>query len=423
MATERRVDASSLVALRVGVGLLAFASAVRFLVRGWVEALLLAPGFHFHYYGFGWVDEPSPALAYGLLVVLALACLTLAAGVRVRLSAALAFVCFTWVELVDLSYYLNHYYFLSCLLALFVVLPPAPEVDGRVRAWQLTLTRVQIGMVYVYAGLAKLEPDWLVHAQPLKIWLARHAHLPLIGPYMDEAWLAHAASWAGASFDLLVVPALLWPRTRAWAYAAVLVFHVSTGLLFPIGMFPWIMIVCATILLAPEWPRAYLPTWLLRPAPARARAAMGLAGALVAVQLILPWRSVLYPGSVLWHEQGFRFSYRVMLMEKTGFVSFQVHDRQSGRRWQVDPRDELTAFQLRMMSTQPDMIAAYARHIADEIARERPGSEITVTVEALCSLNGRAHQRLIDPEVDLAAVQPSLAPQPWILPAPTTEPP
>jgi vitamin K-dependent gamma-carboxylase len=420
-----RVDAASLVLLRVFVGLLLFVSTVRFVARGWVDELLLAPSFHFHYWGFAWVAEPSPFAAYALFAGLCVASLMLAAGLCVRLSAGLSLLAFTYVELIDVTYYLNHYYFLSCLLALFVLLPPQPEADGRVSWIQLTLTRTQVALVYVYAGLAKLGSDWLLHAQPLKIWLSRHADLPIVGPWMDEPWLAHLASWAGAGFDLLVVPALLWRPTRPYAYAAVVGFHVITGLLFPIGMFPWFMIACATILLAPDWPRRFISpgSRLDRPRSRNHAALVGAAAVLLAIQLALPWRSLCYPGSVLWHEQGFRFSYRVMLVEKAGFVEFHVHDRTSGRRWTVDPRTELTALQIKMMSTQPDLIAQYARHVRARIEREQPESLVEVRVDAFVSLNGRPHHRLIDPAVDLAATRPGLAAQPWILPAPEVDPP
>ncbi|PRQ06789.1 HTTM domain-containing protein [Enhygromyxa salina] len=423
-----RVDASSLVILRVFVGLLVCVSALRFVARGWVSELLLAPSFHFHYWGFAWVRAPGPALAYGLFAVLAAASLALAAGVRVRLSALICWVAFTYIELIDLTYYLNHYYFITCLLATFVLLPPRPDADGRVSRAKLTLVRVQVGLVYVFAGVAKLGSDWLVHAQPLRTWLAQHADLPVVGAWLDEAWLAHLASWSGLGFDLLVVPALLWRRTRKVAYAAVVGFHVITGLLFPIGMFPWFMIGCATIMFAPDWPRRFMALNLESGghAPTKPRleqALAGLAGALLVVQIALPWRALLYPGSMLWHEQGFRFGYRVMLIEKVGFVEFRVHDRVSGDRWTVAPHAELSALQVKMMSTQPDLIAQYARHLATRLEHEMPGADIEVRADVFVAFNGRPHARLIDPQTDLAATRAGLAAKPWILPAPTTDPP
>ncbi len=428
MDWDHRVDAASLVVLRIAVGLLLFVSAVRFVARGWVQELLLAPSVHFHYWGFAWVGAPPAWLAYSLFFVLAGSSLALAAGLATRLSASVALLAFAWIELIDLTYYLNHYYFLTCLLATMVLVPPRPEGDGKVPVWKLALMRTQVGLVYVYAGLAKLGSDWLLHAQPLDIWLARHADLPIIGRFLDESWVAYAASWAGAGFDLLIVPALLWPRTRAWAYAALVGFHLATGLLFPIGMFPYFMIAAATILFPPEWPRRWLAAGaaLDRPVPVDARIERTLgvvAAALLAVQLALPWRSLAYPGSTLWHEQGSRFSYRVMLVEKAGLVEYRVRDRNSGREWRVDPADELTPLQARMLATQPDFILQYAHHLAATYEQLLPGSAIEVRVDALVSLHGRPARRLIDLDVDLAREHDTLAPKPWILPGPEEPPP
>ncbi len=428
MDRGRRVDAASLVVLRVAIGSLLFASAVRFGARGWIDELLLAPSFHFHYWGFAWVGEPAPWLAHALFVVLAGSGLALAAGLATRLSAGLALLSFAWIELIDLTYYLNHYYFLTCLLATFVLVPPRPEADGLVPVWKLWLVRTQVGLVYVLAGVAKLGSDWLLHAQPLDIWLARHADLPGIGRWITEPWLAYAAAWTGAAFDLLVVPALLWPRTRVWAYAAVVGFHVATGLLFPIGMFPWFMIAGATIFFAPQWPRVWLAkrSPFDRPHPVNPPIEAllgGLAAALIVVQLALPWRMLIYPGSTLWHEQGARYGYRVMLVEKAGLVEYRVHDRSTGRHWRVDPADELTALQTRMLSSQPDMILQYAHHLAERLEHELPGSAIEVRVDAFVSLHGRPHRRLIDPEVDLVGEHDGLAPKPWILAGPEQPPP
>ena len=41
-------------------------------------------------------------------------------------------------------------------------------------------------MVYVFAGLAKLNADWLLDAQPLRIWLAARSDLPIVGPLLAQ---------------------------------------------------------------------------------------------------------------------------------------------------------------------------------------------------------------------------------------------
>ena len=67
------------------------------------------------------------------------------------------------------------------------------------------------------------------------------------------------------------------------------------------------------------------------------------------------------------------------------------------------------------MSFQPDMIQQTARIIAEDFAgRGYPG--LVVNADAFVAFNGRPNARLIDPGVDLASVQPGLAPKAWVLP-------
>lgn len=127
---------------------------------------------------------------------------------------------------------------------------------AHVEAWVVWALRAQVGIVYLFAGLAKLNGDWLFHAQPLRLWLADRTHLPVIGPFLDEPLVAYAASWGSAAFDCTIVAWLLWHRSRPWAYAMLVVFHIATWLLFPkIGVFPWVMIFCALVFFPPDWPR------------------------------------------------------------------------------------------------------------------------------------------------------------------------
>ena len=63
------------------------------------------------------------------------------------------------------------------------------------------------------------DADWLLHAQPLNIWLSARTGLPLLGAIFDERWAAYAFSWAGFLFDTTIVAFLLWgarARTRTW---------------------------------------------------------------------------------------------------------------------------------------------------------------------------------------------------------------
>jgi hypothetical protein len=229
-------------------------------------------------------------------------------------------------------------------------------------------------------------------------------------------------SWAGMLFDLAVVPLLLVRTTRPFAFAAALFFHLAIWLLFPVGVFSFVMLLAISVFFAPNWPRRWLARFIRLTPIAEQNAGsrpaawvVALAAAYVAVQVMVPLRFVLYPGPVNWTEQGFRFAWRVMLVEKAGQVEFDVTTASPSGRFRVFPRSDLTSLQLRQMATQPDMIADYARHLRERYeARGYRG--VRVFADAWVSFNGRRSQRLIDRNTDLAALPRSFAHKPWILP-------
>lgn len=419
----RPVDAAGLAAFRALFGALLVISTLRFAARGWISAMYIEPEFHFHYWGFGWID-PWPGVGMYLhFAALAVAATSLALGLRPRLSALVCFVLFTHVELLDKAAYLNHYYLVSVVLLLLCVLPTDPRRTAP--AWALYAVRLQIGLVYGFAGLAKLRADWLLHGQPLRTWLSAHGDFPLLGPLFLRPETALVMSWLGAAFDLTVPFLLLHRRTRPWAFAALLGFHALTGALFPIGMFPWLMSASVLIFFPPDWPRR-LAARLGRPVPEASspvppastpRWLPWLLALHFTVQLLLPLRRHLYPGDPGWTEQGFRYAWHVMLVEKSGVVTYRVHDPASGREFRIHPEDALTAQQAKQMAIAPDMILEYAHHLAAEFAA-RGMPDVEVRADAFVAYNGRPGARLIDPTVDLARQHDGLLPQAWILPAP-----
>jgi vitamin K-dependent gamma-carboxylase len=448
-ALARPVDGAWLAAFRVLFGLTLAVSMLRFIVYGWVDTLFVQPTFHFKYFAFEWVEVLPRAGMYALFGVLGVLALLMALGLWFR-AAALGFALgFAYLQLIDVTTYLNHYY-LANLLALLLAVSPAGRVASldalrkpsvalaEVPGVWLHVFRVQVGVVYTFAGLAKAHADWLVHAQPLRIWLSGHTDLPVLGWLfaLDQAPIV--MSWAGFLFDTSIPWLLLLPRVRPYAYVVVVVFHTLTRILFPIGMFAPIMMLSALVFFSPSWPRT-ARAWLSRvvlkrpiaSAPqlatdARSSAALprwaaATFAAYCLLQCLLPLRFVAYGGDVRWHEQGMRFSWRVMVREKNGSVTFEVLQKSTGRRYYVSPHVYLTALQEREMSGQPDLVLQLAHHIRDDFARRGFG-EVEVHADALVSFNGRKRRRLIDPSVDLAATSDGLGKAAWILPAPAEPP-
>ncbi len=448
---QRPVDPAPLVIFRVAFGLMMAAAAVRFLAKGWVETQYIDPDFHFRYYLFQWIPELPGGWLYLVFAAQIVAALLIAAGWRYRVATIAFFVSFSYVELLDQATYLNHYYFISLVGFLLIVLPlhrwsslDARRGDMRGEPWPARwialVLQVQIALVYFFAGIAKLNSDWLFEAQPLGIWLAARSGFPVLGVLFDQPWSAYLMSWAGAAFDLSIPFLLFWRRSRPWAYVAIVGFHLTTALLFPIGVFPWVMILSTLVFFdAEDFARAR--RWMGRlavsiglpgawtgearsttaravPRPARGlRPGVAVGVVLVpffALQLLLPLRHLAYPGPVLWTEEGFRFSWRVMLVEKTGMVIFSVTDPGTGRSWDVFPGDHLTPQQERQLAFQPDMILGFAHHLRDELVRDGI-ADPEIRARAFVSLNGRRSQPFVDPDVDLAKEPRSLAPKTWIL--------
>jgi len=425
------VSSASLRAFRVLFGLLLLGALLRSWQKGVIEQAFRAPSYHFPYYGLAFVRSPG-VYTYALYALLGVLALGLAFGRATRVCAGLFCLLFSYLHFVDETFYLNHYYLVSLLSGLLALLPSqvagAPELVPR---WVLWLFRFQFGVVYFFGGVAKLKSDWLGAAEPLRTWLAASTELPLLGGLFTTAWGPFVFSWLAAFYDLSIPFALCSRRARPYAYLAVLAFHALTARLFNIGLFPYLMMVGSLLFLAPDWPARLRSLWHKRREPgAHASASASASGVhatlrprvyvpvalYVLLQLLLPLRRLAYPGNVLWSEQGYRFSWHVMLMEKSGSAEFRVVDRATKQSRLVDPRSILTRSQTKAMATQPDMILAFAHELA---ARERAfGRDAAVYADVFVALNGRAPARLIAPHVDLAHEQDSFANKRWILPAP-----
>lgn len=417
------------------------ASIIRFWSYGWIDKLYIQPDFFFSYYGFEFV-KPLGAYTYVLFGLCGIAALMVALGYYYRLAISLFFLSFTYIELMDKTTYLNHYYFTSLLSFVMIFLPANAyfSLDTRrkhhlafqqVPAWTIDALKLLLGIVYFYAGLAKLNSDWLFSAMPLKIWLPAKYDIPLLGDLLQKEWVHYAFSWSGALYDLLIPFLLLYRRTRVPAFIAVIAFHVLTRVLFPIGMFPYIMIVSALIFFDSSVHKKILNpiAKLLRLSHGtfdngRALVTNGLLvnrlklyglGLFFVLQLLLPFRHLLYTGELFWSEEGYRFSWRVMLMEKAGYATFKVVDAETGKRFYVDNSDFLTPFQEKQMTTQPDFMLEYAHYLKTHF--EGQGHKnLQVFVESYVALNGRRSTLYIDPEVDLTQFNESFKHKTWILP-------
>ncbi|HBL80942.1 HTTM domain-containing protein [Aequorivita vladivostokensis] len=437
---QKNTQAAPLAVFRVLFGFMMFLGIVRFWANGWIEKLYIQPKFFFSYYGFEWV-KPIGNYTYIIFAICGIAALFVALGYKYRVAIIVFFLSFTYIELMDKTTYLNHYYFISCVAFLMIFLPANVyfSVDAyknprkafqMVPKWTIDSIKLILGIVYFYAGLAKLNSDWLFNAMPLKIWLPSKYDLPFLGDLMQQPWVHYTFSWSGALYDLAIPFLLLYRRTRWFAFALVVTFHVMTRVLFPIGMFPYIMIVSTLIFFDTGFHRKVIRfiSKLLRIYYSKMVAlsqtrkyrfkrniALPILAVFFMIQLLFPWRYLAYPNELFWTEEGYRFSWRVMLMEKAGYAQFKIKNTETGEQFLVDNTDFLTPFQEKQMSTQPDFILEYAHFLGEHF--EAQGHEnVAVYAESYVALNGRLSQPYVDPNVDLMKQRESFRRKNWILP-------
>lgn len=429
------VESSTLAFFRVFFGLQMIFSLARFWINGWIESVYIEPVFHFKYYGFGWVQSLGE-YNYILFVVAIISAVFITVGYKYKISIITFFLTFTYIELIDSTTYLNHYYFISVLSFILIFIPAncAFSIDAlinrisysKVSRWNVDIIKLLLVMLYFYAGLAKINSDWLLNAMPLQLWLPGKYELPLFGSIVGEKWFAYLMSWCGMLFDLTIGFLLLLKKTRNYAYFFVVIFHLLTAVFFPsIGMFPYIMITSTLIFLSPKIHNTIIGKFrqifnnkknivknvVLTNGNIFTKSTLAI---LLILQLLIPLRHNLYEGELFWTEQGYKFSWRVMLVEKKGNISFIVTDEKSNKRKVINNEDYLTPFQEKQMSFQPEMILQFAHYLKSEFI-ENGYLKPNITVDSYVNLNGRLSSRFIKKDVNLLQYKESFKHKDWII--------
>ena len=414
-------------------------SIIRFWLKGWIQTMYIDPSFHFTFYGFEWVT-PLGNYTYLLFFICGLSAFFVAIGYRYYMSIIIFFLSFTYIELMDKTTYLNHYYFVSILSFLMIFLPSnsSYSVDSYLQKksfkytpkWCVDSIKLLLFIVYFYSGLAKINKDWLFEAQPLKIWLTTGSYdFPLIGSnLMQQEWFHYFMSWGGMFYDLLIPFLLISTRTRVFGFLLVIFFHLFTVLLFPIGMFPYIMIMSSLIFFSSKTHKKILD-FILKPFIdkiksiremkiiniQKERISLIVVSVFFIIQFLFPFRYSLYPGELFWNEQGYRFSWRVMLMEKKGYTTFKVVNKENDNSFYIMNNSFLTEFQERQMSFQPDFIIEYA-HFLGNYYKNIGLNNIEIYADSYVALNGRISKRFIDPKIDLLKQKRGFKNKDWIIP-------
>lgn len=394
--------------------------------------------FYFKYRFFEWVAPITPQGMEWLFRVYAVAGLLIILGLFYRFATITAALCISYIFLVDITNYLNHIYLVIIISYMMIFIPAHKgwslyalfnrhKASSTIAGWAIWILRFQIGVVYFYGAIAKMNVDW-INGMPLYDWFKGHSQDVPFEAFVESTVGVYFFTYMGLLYDLLVVPFLLYKPTRAIAFCLSLSFHLTNFHLFNIGIFPWFMIGATTVFFDTTWPREILSFFfkdrfypvnshLLPPARLNywQRAGLVLLCSHLAFQTLFPLRHFFYGTNGSWTEEGHNFSWHMKLRGKTSAIRFMIKDPDSGSVLNIDPRRYLTKRQMLKMSGKPPLILQFAHFLRDKFTKagEKP---VEVYADGRVRLNGRKAQRLIDPSVNLAELSIKEFGNEWLFP-------
>lgn len=414
----RQIDNAPLILFRMFFGFLFACETFGAIATGWVRNNFILPQFTFSHIGMEWL-QPLPG--YGMYVYFCLmGCLSLLVMVGYKYRYSLVMLTLLWagVYFMQKTSYNNHYYLLLLIAFIMIFLPAEryasvdakqhPEIKALTMPYWCSFVMIlQISIVYFFATVAKFYPDWLDGTFTRNLFAGINAGT-FLNTVFSQKWFYLFIAYAGIAFDGLIIPMLLWKRTRTMAIIASLVFHLFNSIFLKIGIFPYFALSFAVFFYSPETIRSIFfkrkpvfDTGISKPITNGKIMFYLVFVPYFIVQLLLPVRHWIIKGDVLWTEEGHRLSWRMMLRERSGYAIFKIVDKKTQEVIFYPLQQHLTEKQIEGMSTKPDMLWQMAQRI--KIENLKKGKQVSVFVNSMVSINRKPLQQLVDPKADLAA--------------------
>ena len=411
----KAIDNSPLVVFRIFFGFLVACESFGAILTGWVKRILIDPQVTFSFIGFEWL-KPLPGFGmYFYFIAMGVFGLAIMLGYRYRIAIISYTILWAGVYFMQKTAYNNHYYLLLLISFLMIFLPSNSYASLDVRQnrikeentmpyWISLLFIIQVAIVYVFASIAKFYPDWLDGTFTRNL-LADSTNVITLKKLFLQKWFYLFIAYMGIIFDLLIVPLLLFKKTRMLALLASLTFHLFNAIFLEIGIFPFFALTFALFFYEPETIRS---VFLRRKTSIETdngqsnyygkKIVYFLIIPYLIIQLLLPLRHHFIEGDVLWTEEGHRLSWRMMLRERNGFIHIRIKDLKTGEESLYDYRKNLTDKQIQNLATKPDFIWQYCQYIKEEFN----GKDIAIFINCKNSINRKEYKSLIDPKFDMA---------------------
>ncbi|MBT5468432.1 HTTM domain-containing protein [Candidatus Peregrinibacteria bacterium] len=383
---KRTADGASLGFFRLLFGSAMVMQMLSYLLNENIINRYLSTGFRFSYPYLEWVGPLPPPFTYAIFCMMLLAALGIALGYKYRLNIVLFFLGYSWILFIDQTEFLNHYY-LIWLIAFLLMITNADrflsidqyrkKMVTEIPSWNIWIFQFQIAIVHIFAAIAKINTDWILRQEPIRMWFPG---MPDIGIY--------SIIWGGIIFNALIIPLLLWKKTRLFAFGLVVIFHVVNSILFQIGIFPWLMICTTSVFLHPKWPRRYLSEKIMRGTTVSQAYVRPLLLLYCIIQIALPLRHYLYDGSSSWNERGRTFAWHMKLRDKQTILKITSIDVRTKKPFEINPQDHLSHHQIIRMQERPELIMMYGRFLLQE--------HNTIHIHSEASINGNPYKTMLD---------------------------
>lgn len=408
---SENIDNSGLVIFRILLGLLIVAESFGAILLGWVEAVFIQSKFTFNFIGFDFLQILHGEKMYSYFFVMGIFGLLITFGLFYRLAMTVFTLLWATVYLIQKESYNNHYYFLILICIIMIFLPANGKLSidaklfpkikqTKIPRWMPYLLLFQLAILYFYAAIAKLYPDWL-DGTFSRILLNGITQRQFLLDIFNQKWFLLFYAYAGILFDLLIMPALLWKRTRKLAILASFGFHLFNAYSLKIGIFPFLAL-SFIVLLYDSIPLKFLKNEqeISPNKNLNTKFFLVFFVPFFIVQLVLPLRHHFIKGDVLFTEEGHRLAWRMMLRERKGTLNIKVVDKKTGLTHYHNYASELTPKQVKLLSNSPDIIWQYCQKLKKEAKKP-----ISIFVECSVSINRRPYYKLIDEKTDMATAK------------------
>lgn len=411
-----KIDNSSLVIFRIFFGIIFFIESIGALLLKWVDSNFVDTTTNFTFIGFEWLLSIQDETMYGIFILMAVASLGVIFGFKYRFFIILLTLLWSLVYFGQKTSYNNHYY-LMWLIGLMMCFLPANaygSVDSKLNPsikknympqWTRWVFIIQMCCVYFYATIAKFYPDWLDGTVTGNMFLSMTNMPEMVYTVFQKREFQLFIAYMGIAFDGLIIPALLWKRTRWFAIIASLIFHVFNSITLQIGVFPYFALSFCVFFFPPEQVRNFFfrkknkESFKGEITLDNSRCLKYFFIPYLIIQIVLPVRHFLIKGNVLWTDEGHRLSWRMMLRSRSGETTFRVIDKKTNEIIRFYNDNLLTYKQQTRLNT-PDVIWQMAQKIKEHYKEK--GIQVAVyAIQSDVYINSRSGKRLIDPTVDL----------------------